>query len=55
MPRVACYVNLRNTQHVTIQRELQDPLAMALLSGEFGEGDTVRIDYHEESVVFKRV
>jgi len=37
-----------------IQRELQDPLAMALLSGEFGEGDTVRIDYHEDSIVFKK-
>jgi ATP-dependent Clp protease ATP-binding subunit ClpB len=27
-----------------IQRELQDPLAMLLLRGEFKEGDTVRVD-----------
>ena len=38
----------------TIQRELQDPLAMALLSGEFAEGDSIKIDYHEGSIVFKK-
>jgi ATP-dependent Clp protease ATP-binding subunit ClpB len=27
-----------------IQRELQDPLALAILEGRFGEGDTVRVD-----------
>jgi ATP-dependent Clp protease ATP-binding subunit ClpB len=27
-----------------IQRELQDPLAMQILSGEFSEGDLVRVD-----------
>ena len=27
----------------TIQRELADPLALRLLSGEFGEGDTVKV------------
>jgi ATP-dependent Clp protease ATP-binding subunit ClpB len=38
----------------TIQRELQDPLAMALLSGDFAEGDSVRVDFHESSIVFKK-
>jgi ATP-dependent Clp protease ATP-binding subunit ClpB len=37
-----------------IQRELQDPLAMALLSGEFQDGSTIRVDYKEDSVVFER-
>jgi ATP-dependent Clp protease ATP-binding subunit ClpB len=37
-----------------IQRELQDPLAMALLSGNFREGDTIEVDYHEDSIVFKK-
>ena len=36
-----------------IQREIQDPLAMALLEGEFSEGDTIRIDFHEETIVFE--
>ncbi len=36
-----------------IQREIQDPLAMALLSGEFKEGETVEVDFHEGSVVFE--
>ena len=36
-----------------IQRKLQDPLAMALLSGEFSDGDTVRVDFKEDSVVFE--
>jgi ATP-dependent Clp protease ATP-binding subunit ClpB len=36
-----------------IQREIQDPLAMALLSGEFKDGDTIRVDFHEGSVVFE--
>jgi ATP-dependent Clp protease ATP-binding subunit ClpB len=27
-----------------MQRYLQDPLALALLGGEFGEGDTVEVD-----------
>jgi ATP-dependent Clp protease ATP-binding subunit ClpB len=38
-----------------LQREVQDPLAMALLSGEFVEGDTVRVDYKEDSIVFEKV
>jgi ATP-dependent Clp protease ATP-binding subunit ClpB len=35
-----------------IQREVQDPLALALLSGEFAEGDTVRVDVGDGAVVF---
>jgi ATP-dependent Clp protease ATP-binding subunit ClpB len=35
-----------------IQRYLQDPLAMALLQGEFGEGDTIVVDLREEALVF---
>ncbi|MCA9604004.1 MAG: hypothetical protein KC619_00285, partial [Myxococcales bacterium] len=27
-----------------IQREVQDPLAMRILEGEFGEGKTIRAD-----------
>jgi ATP-dependent Clp protease ATP-binding subunit ClpB len=27
----------------TIQRDVQNPLAMKILAGEFGEGDTVKI------------
>lgn len=38
-----------------IQRELQDPLAMALLAGEVREGTTIRVDYHEDTVVFEEV
>jgi ATP-dependent Clp protease ATP-binding subunit ClpB len=35
-----------------IQREVQDPLAMKLLSGEIQEGDTVRIDRGDDELVF---
>ncbi len=35
-----------------IQREVQDPLALALLRGEFSEGDTVRVDARDGAVVF---
>ncbi len=34
-----------------IQRELADPLAYRLLSGEFGEGDTVTVDAKEGELV----
>ncbi len=37
-----------------IQREVQDPLALALLRGEFAEGDTVRVDARDEEIVFER-
>ena len=35
-----------------IQRELQDPLAMQILSGEFSEGDMLRVDRGEHGLVF---
>ncbi len=38
-----------------IQREVQDPLALAILRGDFAEGDTVRVDYRDGQVVFDRV
>jgi ATP-dependent Clp protease ATP-binding subunit ClpB len=38
-----------------IQREVQDPLALALLRGEFAEGDTVRVDNRDGRVVFEEV
>jgi ATP-dependent Clp protease ATP-binding subunit ClpB len=38
-----------------IQRGLQDPLAMALLSGKFKEGDSIEVDYQADSIVFKTV
>jgi ATP-dependent Clp protease ATP-binding subunit ClpB len=34
------------------QREVQDPLALAILRGEFREGDTVRVDVRDGRVVF---
>ncbi|MBC7227397.1 MAG: ATP-dependent chaperone ClpB [Thermoflexales bacterium] len=37
-----------------IQREVQDPLAMAILRGEFREGDTVRVDVRDGRVVFAK-
>jgi ATP-dependent Clp protease ATP-binding subunit ClpB len=38
-----------------IQREVQDPLALALLRGEFGDGDTVRVDARDGAIVFDKV
>ena len=38
-----------------IQRELQDPLALQLLSGEFHEGDTIRVDRNAQGLVFTAV
>jgi len=35
-----------------IQRELQDPLALKILSGDFSEGDTIRVDCGENELVF---
>jgi len=37
-----------------IQREVQDPLALAILRGEFREGDTVRVDARNGRVVFAK-
>jgi ATP-dependent Clp protease ATP-binding subunit ClpB len=38
----------------TIQRELQDPLAMKILQGEFREGDTVIVDVRDDELVFTK-
>lgn len=38
----------------TIQREVQDKLAMKVLEGEFGEGDVVGIGVNGEGLVFVR-
>jgi ATP-dependent Clp protease ATP-binding subunit ClpB len=38
-----------------IQREVQDPLAMRLLAGEIGEGDTVLVDADGGSLTFRAV
>jgi ATP-dependent Clp protease ATP-binding subunit ClpB len=35
-----------------IQRELQDPLALALLQGEYGQGDTVHVDLPANQLTF---
>ena len=35
-----------------IQREVQDALALALLRGEFGEGDTVQVDARDGEIAF---
>jgi len=37
-----------------IQREVQDPLALALLQGEFTEGDTVLVDALDGRIVFEK-
>jgi ATP-dependent Clp protease ATP-binding subunit ClpB len=36
-----------------IQREISDPLALALLSGYYGEGDTVRVEAAGDELVLK--
>ncbi len=35
-----------------IQRELQDPLALKILAGEFKEGDTIQVDRGPQGLVF---
>ncbi len=37
----------------TIQRRIQDPLALELLKGNFVEGDTVYVDFDETNFVFQ--
>ncbi len=37
-----------------IQKQLIDKLALKILEGEFGEGDTVRVDAAEGEIVFER-
>jgi len=36
----------------TLQREVENPLAMKVLSGEIGEGDTVVVDVRDGDVAF---
>jgi ATP-dependent Clp protease ATP-binding subunit ClpB len=36
-----------------IQREIGDVLAMALLEGRYGDGDTVRVDVAGDDLVLK--
>jgi ATP-dependent Clp protease ATP-binding subunit ClpB len=38
----------------TIQRRVQDPLALKLLEGEFKDGDTVVVDADRDQIVFRR-
>jgi ATP-dependent Clp protease ATP-binding subunit ClpB len=38
----------------TIQRRIQDPLALALLRGEFKEGDTILVDHVDDDYAFGR-
>ena len=39
----------------TIQKQLQDPLALAILSGEFIVGDTIRVDVEDKGLEFSSV
>jgi ATP-dependent Clp protease ATP-binding subunit ClpB len=36
-----------------IQRELQDSLALKILSGEFEEGEVIRVDRGKEGLTFE--
>ncbi|NIV37068.1 MAG: hypothetical protein GWN58_48850, partial [Anaerolineae bacterium] len=38
-----------------MQRQVQDPLALALLRGEFSEGDRVRVDAQNSHLTFERI
>ena len=37
-----------------IQRQVQDPLALKILGGEFGEGDVITIDVDGDGLIFQR-
>ena len=37
-----------------IQRDVLNPLSLKLLQGEFRDGDVIRVDVHEEGLVFER-
>jgi ATP-dependent Clp protease ATP-binding subunit ClpB len=39
----------------TIQKQIQDPLALAILSGEFVVGDTIRVDVGDKGLEFSSV
>ena len=38
-----------------IQREIENPLARRILSGEFGEGDALEVDSHEGALTFRKL
>jgi ATP-dependent Clp protease ATP-binding subunit ClpB len=38
-----------------MQKELQDPLALKLLEGEFRDGDTIQVDFKDDKFVFGKV
>jgi ATP-dependent Clp protease ATP-binding subunit ClpB len=38
----------------TIQRRIENPLAMKVLGGEFTDGDVVRVDLHAGEFVFEK-
>jgi ATP-dependent Clp protease ATP-binding subunit ClpB len=38
----------------TIQKQLQDPLALAILSGDFVVGDMIRVGMESDELVFQR-
>jgi ATP-dependent Clp protease ATP-binding subunit ClpB len=37
-----------------IQRLLENPLALRLLEGDFGDGDAIRVDAHDGELAFER-
>jgi ATP-dependent Clp protease ATP-binding subunit ClpB len=37
-----------------LQRLVENPLALRLLEGDFGDGDTVRVDAQNGELVFER-
>ena len=37
-----------------IQRHLQDPLALALLQGDFGDGDTIAVDVEGDKLALRK-
>jgi ATP-dependent Clp protease ATP-binding subunit ClpB len=39
---------------ITIQQELENPLARRILAGEFGPGDTVVVDAGKEGLAFAK-
>ena len=39
----------------TIQREIQDPLALDVIGGTFSVGDTIKVDYDGEGLTFESV
>ncbi len=38
-----------------IQKEIQDKIALGLLKGDFGDGDTIRVDERNLELVFEKV